>query len=149
MATDLQSMQQIISNVFDSMLELPTSPIEDGSQYCELRRILAAIRITGTINELIVVEAPVETACAIGETMFAADPGTLQEDEISDAVGEIVNMIGGNVKGMHEGDSLLSLPCVSEQEGTCDRFNPCESTWVSVGGNPLLVHWQDMETVNA
>jgi len=149
MATDLQSMQQIISSVFDSMLDMPTTPIDNGEKYSELRRILAAIRITGAINEQIVVEAPVETACAIGETMFAADPGTLADDEISDAVGEIVNMIGGNVKGMHEGDSLLSLPCVSEQEGYCDKFNPCEFTWVAVGGHPLLVHWQDMEAVTA
>ena len=138
-------MQHIISNVFDSMLEMPTSPMDDGADYSETRRILAAIRITGAVNELIVVEAPVETACSIGETMFAADPGTLEEDEISDAVGEIVNMIGGNVKGMHEGDSLLSLPYVSEQDGPCNRFDPTESTWVQVGGSPLLVHWQDME----
>jgi len=145
MATDLQSMQQIISNVFDAMLEMPTSPMDNGADYADSRRILAAIRITGAINELIVVEAPMETACSIGETMFAAESGTLEEDEISDAIGEIVNMIGGNVKGMHEGDSLLSLPCVSEQDGPCDRFEPTESIWVQVSGFPLRVHWQDME----
>ena len=145
MATDLQSMQQILQNVFDIMLEMPTAPGSDPGADAGRSRYVAAIRITGDVNELIVVEAPPETAAAIGETMFAADPGTLSEDELSDAVGEVVNMIGGNVKGMHDGDSLLSLPCVTRSDEAAEKFRKNESLWIHVAGQPLYVHWQDME----
>ena len=145
MATDLQSMQQILQNVFDIMLEMPTKPAGEPGEESGCSRYVAAIRITGDVNELIVVEAPAETAAVIGETMFAAEPGTLSDDELSDAVGEVVNMIGGNVKGMHNGDSLLSLPCVTRSDEPAERFRQNESLWIHVAGQPLYVHWQDME----
>lgn len=145
MPTDLNTMEQIIANVFDSMLEMPTSPVTAVPDGVDSTRCVAAIRITGCVSELIVVEAPLATACAIGETMFAAEPGTLEDDEISDAVGEVVNMIGGNVKGLQDGESTLSLPCVSCHDGSPDTYDPQESLWVQVAGHPLLVRWQDME----
>lgn len=145
MVVDLQTMEQIVANVFDAMLGMPTSPMNNRPDCADEPRQVAAIRITGSISELIVVEAPLATAQAVGETMFAAEPGSLTDEEVSDAVGEVVNMIGGNVKGLHEGDSALSLPCVSTEDGPGDRFTPRESLWVDVNGLPLLVHWQALE----
>ena len=41
----------------------------------------------------------------------------MSEADVLDAVGEIVNMVGGNLKGIVEGDSSLSLPCVGNATG--------------------------------
>jgi chemotaxis protein CheX len=143
MATDLQSMEQIVSNVFDAMLMMPTSPIVAEVAAGDCPRVVAAIKISGAVNELVVVEAPLVTAALIAETMFDAGPGSLQQDEIDDAVGEVVNMIGGNVKGMYPGESKLSLPCVSHEIGKTDLCDSA-SLWTNVAGLPLLTRWQEM-----
>lgn len=143
MAIDTTTMSQIISNVFDEMLQMPTTPVvanEDMDQH----RVVAAIRISGCTEELVVVEAPAATARLIGEIMFAADPGTLAGEEVRDAVGEVVNMIGGNVKGTYDGDSQLSLPCVCEDNGVHEPPEEGERIYVNVAGQPLFVRWQDM-----
>ena len=145
MAIDTSTMDQIISNVFDEMLTMPTESLDPTPDTFDQERVVASIRISGAADELIVVEAPVSTAKLIGETMFAADPGTLEEEEVLDAVGEIVNMIGGNVKGTYEGESQLSLPCVSETTGPCDVPQEVgERAYVQVSGSPVLVRWQDV-----
>ncbi|MEZ6063439.1 MAG: chemotaxis protein CheX [Planctomycetaceae bacterium] len=145
MAIDTPTMRHIISNVFDEMLALPTQELGAPGDEFSNSRVVASIRISGAAEELIIVEAPSATASLIGETMFDAEPGTLADEEIRDAVGEVVNMIGGNVKGIHDGDSQLSLPCVSEECGAADdQWDGCELAAVSVSGLPLLVRWMDM-----
>ncbi|MCA9084118.1 MAG: chemotaxis protein CheX [Planctomycetaceae bacterium] len=145
MAVDNPTMCQIISNVFDDMLAMPTQVVDRPVSEFNTDRIVAAIRISGSVEEVVVVEAPTASASLIGETMFAADPGTLASEEICDAVGEVVNMIGGNVKGLYDGDSKLSLPCVSQESGVVDSgFGNGDTVCVNVSGHPVLVRWHDV-----
>ncbi|MCA9062349.1 MAG: chemotaxis protein CheX [Planctomycetaceae bacterium] len=144
MTIDTSTMRQIISNVFDEMLGMPTDPVPD---YCDdivAERVIAAIRISGSLDKLVVVEAPSRTAVAIAENMFACNQENLSEEEILDAVGEVVNMIGGNVKGMFEGESKLSLPDVSEDSGPLNIPENSEQAVTRVSGHPILVWWQDL-----
>ena len=50
----------------------------------------------------------------VAAVMFESPPEEITEDEIRDAVGEITNLIAGNLKTeLHDGDSCeLSLPMV-------------------------------------
>ncbi|MCA9058699.1 MAG: chemotaxis protein CheX [Planctomycetaceae bacterium] len=144
MTIDTSTMRQIISNVFDEMLGMPTAPLPDPCDDIVCERIVAAIRITGALDKQVVVEAPSQAAISIAETMFACSADELTEEEILDAVGEVVNMIGGNVKGMFEGDSKLSLPDVSEDNGPLNPPAGSEQAVTLVSGQPVLVWWQDL-----
>src|SRR6056297_15592 len=105
MPVDASTMNQILCNVFEEMLGMSTAVEQPRESDATQQRLLASIRITGAEDELMVLEAPLETAQRIAETMFAADPGTLPDEEVRDAVGEVVNMIGGNVKGTYTQES--------------------------------------------
>ena len=59
---------------------------------------------------LIIPEALARAAAA---AMFGMDDAELGKDEVTDAVGELANIIGGNVKGMIEEPCALSLPMVA------------------------------------
>jgi chemotaxis protein CheX len=50
------------------------------------------------------------------EAMFAAEAGSLSWDEVSDALGELTNMVGGNIKGLLPAPSTLSIPSVAGGE---------------------------------
>jgi chemotaxis protein CheX len=73
--------------------------------------------------------------------MFAMSEDELTEAEIRDAVGEIVNMVGGNLKGIVEGDSSLSLPCVGEATGSAPFDASFKGLEISNNcqGDPLIV----------
>jgi chemotaxis protein CheX len=77
--------------------------------------------------------------------MFAMSEDELSEEEIRDAVGEIVNMVGGNLKGIVEGESSLSLPCVGAVSGTAPFDHSFSGLCVSNNcqGDPLIVRVYD------
>jgi chemotaxis protein CheX len=153
MPVDVSTMNQILCNVFEQMLGLTTEAEQPSLPDSLQKRLLASIRITGTEEELMVLETPLPTAQLIAETMFAAEPGTLSDEEVRDAVGEIVNMIGGNVKGTYTHESVLSLPCVWSEPGEVpvDASEFCEAYAIhfAVEGCPVLIRWTEGVAVSA
>ncbi|GAB5443766.1 MAG: hypothetical protein Fues2KO_41150 [Fuerstiella sp.] len=147
MLIDEDTMQQIAWNVFQEMLGLSCSST-DNTLPSDRPRLAALICIFGRTKESLVVETSPETARIIASTMFGAAAESLSETEVNDAAGEIANMIGGNMKGMFEGESRLSMPCVSLDEPT----EPCDDeqrTWVQVAGHPILIRWRQLDGVPA
>jgi chemotaxis protein CheX len=49
--------------------------------------------------------------------MFATPVEDLSEADITDAIGELVNVVGGNIKSLLPGPTVLSLPVVSDDAG--------------------------------
>ena len=140
MMIDEEILQQVVNDVCSGMLGLHLEPTERFS--CDDADALSAvIRISGSWDSLVQVLTPRRTAVAIASNMFDMSEQDLSEAEIRDAVGEIVNMVGGNLKGIVEGESSLSLPCVGESAG-CPPFDNSFSG-VSVSnrcqGDPLIV----------
>ena len=145
MEIEVTAMQEIISNVFEDMLQLPVHSPPSESSF-DGQTIIASICISGSSEKQIVVEAPSGTATLIGATMFDVAMDAVDPTEIEDAVGEIANMIGGNVKGILPEDAQLSLPSVDH----CEKGNPsasaAETTWdFAVSGRPVRVRWQEFE----
>jgi chemotaxis protein CheX len=66
--------------------------------------------------------------------------GAVSDADVADAVGELVNMIGGNVKSLMPGPSALSLPVVAAGRvaRSSDSVEVCrlDASWA---GDPLLV----------
>ena len=137
-------MSQIISDVFNEMLGMETQPMPAFDISVE-PRFVASIQISGETDEVFVVEAPIASAKRIGEKMFGST--NLRSDEIRDSVGEVVNIIGGNVKGTYPGESSLSLPRVSDETTDAPEIENAESIFVSVAGHPLVVRWSDITSV--
>ncbi len=73
-------------------------------------RIQSSLLIQGESTFRLTVGAPFETAGAIASRIYRQDVAALDEESILDAVGEVANIIGGNVKGMLDGEFSLSLP---------------------------------------
>lgn len=144
MSIDAQTLQQVVNDVCSGMLGLHIEPTE--SNACDEQEALSAVvRISGGWNSLVQVLAPMSTAKVIASTMFATGQEDLTEEEIRDAVGEIVNMVGGNLKGIMEGESSLSLPCV----GLADGEPPFDRSFGGITvanrcqGDPLIVRLLD------
>jgi len=98
----------------------------------------AAVSITGEWHGTVSVELPTGLAEEVTRRMLAVTD-TFDED-VADAVGELVNMIGGNVKSLMPGPSVLSLPVVAAGRVArpSDNVEVCrlDVTWA---GAPLLV----------
>ncbi|GEP40208.1 hypothetical protein NPS01_38710 [Nocardioides psychrotolerans] len=138
--TDLHAVVDEVWSAFlgpeDPLLPaLPDTGLGDGVTWS------AATSVTGAWNGVVTVEIPDVVAQTATERMLGLAPGEdLSTEDVADAVGELVNMIGGNVKSLMPGPSALSLPLVAR--GTI--ASPSDLTEVSCldltwAGSPLRV----------
>ena len=74
----------------------------------------AATTVSGAWNGVVSVEIADAVAHTATQTMLGLGPDEqISTEDVADAVGELVNMIGGNVKSLMPGPSALSLPLVA------------------------------------
>ena len=78
----------------------------------------------------------------VAAAMFDTDAGAVSGDEVADAVGELANIIGGNIKGMIADPCELSLPMVATGENYSVRIPGTEvvsEVTLSSAGHPFRI----------
>ncbi|MFN3191445.1 MAG: chemotaxis protein CheX [Aureliella sp.] len=78
--------------------------------------IRAKIEITGQHSCFVQVSADREMSYRIASSMFCMEPEEIAIEEVGDALCEVANVIGGNIKGVINRDCGLSLPCIDNRE---------------------------------
>ncbi len=105
-------IRQIVSDIFEAMLGLPVAdgPAEmDGT-----RRLTACVQISGDWEGAVVVDCTEVLARRVTGSMFGLEPDGASPEDVLDAIGEVANVAGGNVKALLGAECALSLPTVTE-----------------------------------
>ncbi|MEL6106419.1 MAG: chemotaxis protein CheX [Planctomycetota bacterium] len=107
-----EDLHQMVKEAFDSMVGIPVEPVseEEATEGCDC--VQSSVRISGDWNAHLVVTAPSSLATDIACSMFDLSEGDITEEEILDSIGEIANILGGNVKAAVGGTCELSIPRV-------------------------------------
>ena len=71
-----------------------------------------SVAISGTTRAWVIVDCSELLARRLTAAMFDASEDELRQEDVDDAIGEIANIIGGNLKAMLPGPSQLSLPSI-------------------------------------
>jgi chemotaxis protein CheX len=102
---------QIVESVFLAMLDLearecdtPWSPNGE--------RLSAAVHLAGDWNGAVLVECGRTQACRFAERFLSLETPSAVDDVVRDVLGELANMIGGNLKCVLTRGIRLSMPSV-------------------------------------
>lgn len=109
---DLAGMvENAVRNVFSTMLSMDVEKSNaDGSADIEGDKITGCVGFAGEASGVVCIEMKADFARFITGAMLGEDPSEVQvPDEINDVIGELCNMVGGNLKSRFC-DS--GLPCV-------------------------------------
>jgi chemotaxis protein CheX len=110
--------------------------------------IVASVDIAGDNPASVEVACSLPFAHEVAASMFALPEDELDERSVHDAVGELVNIIGGNVKSLLEGATTLTLPFLrAEALGTAD--GPACAAGFAWRGQPLAVRITERAPVSA
>jgi chemotaxis protein CheX len=117
--TTLQAQSQltteliaIVGEVWDSFLlgdleALPEAAHVPGMVTC------ANVCLSGVWQGVLMVECEAEVAVKLSCVLLGMEPGEANDVDIADTLGEIANVIGGNLKNVLPGPTLMSLPVVA------------------------------------
>lgn len=112
----LSDVQAITDQVWSSFLgdEEPLLQRYDAEAAFPAEQVWsAAVSVHGGWTGSITVELSGTVAQSLTRLMLAIEDEPLEDTDIADAVGELVNMVGGNVKSLMPGPSALTLPVVA------------------------------------
>ncbi len=106
-------LAQIVESVFGSMLSLETR--QSGSPWpAGTHRVRAMVRVTSGWNGAVLMECDPDQARRFAARFLSMDAADTVDDLVRDVLGELANMIGGNLKCVLKGGMRLSLPTVVE-----------------------------------
>jgi chemotaxis protein CheX len=105
----------ITEEIWLSVLGLPTRPAGLPAHLrLEGPTLDGVISITGDWHGAVMVQLPRELATRVAGAFFGLDDREPSLQDVQDAVGELTNMTGGNIKALMPGECSLSLPAVVE-----------------------------------
>lgn len=101
-------------SIWKSILSLDVKPAQNGSSDSENNYALAGcIHITGAWNGTVTIHYPMFLAKQVASIMFDLHGEPVKNELIQDALGELTNMTGGNIKSLLPEPCFLSLPAVA------------------------------------
>jgi chemotaxis protein CheX len=115
---DTRTVQSIADEVWPSLVgdgeafvPVPVPPPADV--------VSAWVDIIGPWNGSVVLTCAPATAAALTESVLMTRPPTVVDDEdVADALGELANVLGGNIKSVLPGPSALGLPKIGSAPPT-------------------------------
>lgn len=114
MHTTTTDLTAISREIWAAVLGIELRPAMQGQAHGEeVRVVTGTVQITGDWSGATTVQVSEELAGRLAATMFMMDIAEVTEEEVTDTVGELANMTGGNVKSTLPGSCQLSLPAVT------------------------------------
>jgi chemotaxis protein CheX len=101
----------IARDVWSSFLDVDLEPVRVPAQ-AAVDDLTGVIEVSGAWHGSIEVRCAAPVATALARAMLGDRPIPLAPDDVTDALGELTNMVGGNVKSLLPAPSRLSLPVV-------------------------------------
>lgn len=116
MQIDAQEIAVLIDDIWMATLGLPTRPTAPDSDGPSAGHptLDGIINIAGDWQGTVAVQVPRALAAIIAARMFRLGDQQPTIEDMQDALGEITNMTGGNIKALLPGQCVLSLPAVIE-----------------------------------
>jgi CheY-specific phosphatase CheX len=103
----------IVAAVFQAMLGLEVEPAGE-VQPSEPAEMNATVHLGGTWDGALMLETSRSQACRLAGRFLSIDPPPAVDDNVRDVMGELANMIGGNLKCALAPGATLSMPAVTD-----------------------------------
>lgn len=113
-------LAQIVESVFASMLGLELHECAT-PWFPSGERLTAALHMAGGWNGAVLLECDRRLACQFASSFLSMDLQESVDDVVRDVLGELVNMIGGNMKCILTPGIQLSMPSVVDGSDYCLR----------------------------
>jgi len=104
-------LAQIVEGVFATMLELEVGR-SDTAWFPGAERLTAVVHLSGDWNGAVLLECDGLPACRFAGRFLSMAPAETVDDVVRDVLGELANMIGGNLKCVLTRGIRLSMPSV-------------------------------------
>ena len=116
-----EELAQIVADVLSAFLDVPVTEAAPASE--AVSGLTGVVRISGAFAGAVTCSVPRHFAAFCAARMLGVADADVREEDLTDTLGEVTNMISGLVKALLPEPSALSLPVVAPS--TSDQRPEC------------------------
>ncbi len=136
-------LEVITRGVWTTFLDGDPAGLLPGGTGADGDRVTGCVHLSGAYTGSIMLQCSGPAARDAAAALFSMQPADVTQTEVVDAIGELANMVGGNVKSMLPGPSALSLPAVVHGQLAVPGAQVVREVQLTWRGEPLVVSlWQ-------
>ncbi len=136
-------LEVITREVWTSFLDGDPDGLLPGASEPDAEQVTGCVHLSGAYVGSIMLRCSAPAARYAAAALFSMQPTDVTQVEVVDALGELANMVGGNVKSMLPGPSALSLPLVVHGQLAVPGAEVMREVALSWRGESLVVSlWQ-------
>jgi chemotaxis protein CheX len=107
---------EISQEIWESLLGREIEPSDEtGNAFADCKRTVTGfVNIGGAWEGTILLEVSDVLSKRFSADMLGISPEEVSEQDVADALGELTNMVGGNIKSLLPAPSNLSIPSVAD-----------------------------------
>ncbi len=107
-------ISQFVTDIWSTFLSMKVSPTDKPFKPKGKDNTLAGcVQITGEWQGAVTLYAPKEIGKRVAATMYGLDEKEVDNQQVQDVIGEITNILAGNIKSLLPAPCSISLPCVA------------------------------------
>jgi len=114
----------ITENVLKTMLDFDVATTEFSAHPKSADQISSFVQISGAWEGTVFVESSLGLARDIAGGMFGVNTNSVSDEDLKDALAEITNMVGGNIKSLVNSPSYLSIPGIAKEHTSAELATP-------------------------
>lgn len=122
----------LVDRIWFEMLHLNAHP-EGVSESAIQEPMRAHIEFNGHTAALVDIVCPKSLASRAAEAMFALKPTDVGDQDRTDVMLELINMLGGNIKAIVADELTLSLPTIADGADVATTGNSIRQDFVCAG----------------
>ena len=132
---------ELTAGVWSTVLGLEARPLREDPNP-EQMVLTGCVEISGAWQGMVLLDCAPMLARRMAATMLDAEEKSLSLHDVYDALGEIANIVAGNIKAMLPGPSSLSLPKIGADSAGASRgleIQPMNELLFDCDGERLVV----------
>jgi chemotaxis protein CheX len=114
MTVALEAVQQLVESVWAQVLGMNVDLAGEAQAGGRDGWLLGRIEIRGAWQGVVLLACPATLTRRAAGVMFDTPPQEISDEQAQDALAELTNILGGNLKALLPGPSALGLPVVEE-----------------------------------
>lgn len=134
-------LREATARIWSTMLSLPLNPRASGEGLPSVDMLTGRVRVSGAWTGAVSISCATSFARKAAATMFEADAAAITTDELRDGLGELVNVLGGNLKALLAFPAQLSLPTVltgGDDELSITGSTLVHAVWFDCEGETII-----------
>ena len=142
MKPDEIQIRSIVRDVWSTQLGLTIDDLAERPTFDHTKTLTAAIHITGDFRGCVRLECSRALILRAASIMFGRPEADLVRDDEIDVIGELTNVVTGNIKALVPGDNSLSLPTIidgSDYEVHTLDVKTSDDYWFALDGEAMIV----------